>query len=95
MAELNDGEKAAKKRKGGDDVELQELEDAKENKKLETAEKLISFRVTDKPLLEGEAYEELKKKLRERKKALTCNPIFRLKSVSEIGEISGTYKTLI
>ena len=38
--------------------------------------------MSDKPLLDGEEYEELKRKLRERKKALSCNPIFRLKSVS-------------
>ena len=42
----------------------------------------LGRRLSDKPLLEGEEYEELKRKLRERKKALSCNPIFRLKSVS-------------
>ena len=51
-----------------------------EIQKLETS----AVKVTSKkPLLEGEEYEELKRRLRERKKALSCNPIFRLKAVGE------------
>jgi len=45
-------------------------------------------RISDKPLLEGEEYEDLKKRLRERKKALSCNPLFRLKSVGEDARVS-------
>ena len=69
LSELNDAEKAAKKvKKSSQDVKVEET-------KLEIPAK--------KPLLEGEEYEELKKRLRERKKALSCNPIFRLKTVGE------------
>ena len=69
LSELNDAEKAAKKvKKSSEDVKVEET-------KLEIPAK--------KPLLEGEEYEELKKRLRERKKALICNPIFRLKTVGE------------
>ena len=69
LSELNDAEKAAKKvKKSSEDVKIEET-------KLEIPAK--------KPLLEGEEYEELKKRLRERKKALSCNPIFRLKTVGE------------
>ena len=61
LSELNDAEKAAKKvKKSSQDVKVEEI-------KLEIPAK--------KPLLEGEEYEELKKRLRERKKALSCNPI--------------------
>ena len=70
ISELNDADKASKKVKKEETVE--------EVKQLETSVKL-----TSKPLLEGEEYEELKRKLRERKKALSCNPIFRLKAVGE------------
>ena len=69
ISELNDADKAAKKVKKDEKVDL-------EVKKLETSK-------TSKPLLEGEEYEELKRRLRERKKALSCNPIFRLKTVGE------------
>ena len=69
ISELNDADKAAKKIKKDEKVDL-------EVKKLETSK-------TSKPLLEGEEYEELKRRLRERKKALSCNPIFRLKTVGE------------
>ena len=69
LSELNDAEKAAKKvKKSSEDVKIEET-------KLEIPAK--------KPLLEGQEYEELKKRLRERKKALSCNPIFRLKTVGE------------
>ena len=69
LSELNDAEKAAKKvKKSSEDVKVEET-------KLEIPAK--------KPLLEGEEYEELKKRLRERKKASSCNPIFRLKTVGE------------
>jgi len=69
LSELNDAEKAAKKvKKSSEDVKIEET-------KLEIP--------AMKPLLEGEEYEELKKRLRERKKALSCNPIFRLKTVGE------------
>ena len=70
ISELNDADKASKKAKKEETVE--------EVKQLETSVKL-----TSKPLLEGEEYEELKRRLRERKKALSCNPIFRLKTVGE------------
>jgi len=70
ISELNDADKASKKVKKEETVE--------EVKQLETSVKL-----TSKPLLEGEEYEELKRRLRERKKALSCNPIFRLKTVGE------------
>ena len=75
ISELNDAEKAAKKIKKDEQAEDEKVE---EIKKLET-----SVKVTSKPLLEGEEYEELKRRLRERKKALSCNPIFRLKAVGE------------
>ena len=70
LSELNDAEKVAKKTKRGVDCE-------------KAVELVTSVKVTSKPLLEGEEYEELKRKLRERKKALSCNPIFRLKAVGE------------
>jgi len=75
ISELNDAEKASKKIKKDEQAEDEKVE---EIKKLET-----SVKVTSKPLLEGEEYEELKRRLRERKKALSCNPIFRLKAVGE------------
>ena len=75
ISELNDADKAAKKIKKDNKAEEEAVEEVK---KLETF-----ARVTSKPLLEGEEYEELKRRLRERKKALSCNPIFRLKTVGE------------
>ena len=75
ISELNDAEKAAKKiKKDEKDKKVEEIQ------KLETS----AVKVTSKkPLLEGEEYEELKRRLRERKKALSCNAIFRLKAVGE------------
>ena len=75
ISELNDADKAAKKIKKDNKAEEEAVEEVK---KLETF-----ARVTSKPLLEGEEYEELRRRLRERKKALSCNPIFRLKTVGE------------
>merc|ERR1719158_837519 len=45
-------------------------------------------RISDKPLLEGDEYEDLKKRLRERKKSLSCLPLFRMKSVGEDASLS-------
>jgi len=47
-----------------------------------------STRISDKPLLSGQDYEDLKKRLRERKKRLTCIPQFRLKSVGEEASVN-------
>jgi len=75
IAELNDEDK--KKRK------LAAEEKLEDNKVINTEK----IRLTDKPLLEGEDYEELKKRLKERKKALKCNPLFRLKSIGYDADI--------
>eukprot|EP00092_Neocalanus_flemingeri_P015543 GFUD01016825.1.p1 GENE.GFUD01016825.1~~GFUD01016825.1.p1 ORF type:complete len:643 (+),score=200.69 GFUD01016825.1:177-2105(+) len=97
VSELNDTEKiAAKKQKlenhGSDDVEDENentVKDVSKSSELVTKYTTNCFaRISDKPLLEGEEYEELKKRLRERKKALSCTPIFRLKSVGEDASIS-------
>ena len=98
VAELNDTEKiAAKKQKLEKNKSDDKLEDENENtvKDVSMSSELVTkyttncfARITDKPLLVGEEYEELKKRLRERKKALSCNPIFRMKSVGEDASIS-------
>jgi len=98
VAELNDTEKiAAKKQKLEKNKSEDKLEDENENtvKDVSMSSELVTkyttncfARITDKPLLVGEEYEELKKRLRERKKALSCNPIFRMKSVGEDASIS-------
>ena len=72
IAELNDEDK---KRRKNEEVDSKEEEG--EIKDINTE----NIRLTDKPRLEGEEYEELRKRLKERKKALTCNPLFRLKSI--------------
>eukprot|EP00090_Calanus_glacialis_P004236 TRINITY_DN13135_c0_g1_i1.p1 TRINITY_DN13135_c0_g1~~TRINITY_DN13135_c0_g1_i1.p1 ORF type:complete len:630 (-),score=236.77 TRINITY_DN13135_c0_g1_i1:28-1917(-) len=97
VSELNDSEKAAAKKQKVDCVKGDgKTEDENENKidvsksnELVTKYSSNSFtRISDKPLLEGEEYDELKKRLRERKKALSCLPLFRLKSVGEDASIS-------
>jgi len=98
VSELNDSEKSAAKKqkfKSEDKVEDENENNIDEDvvKSSELVTKYVGngfARITDKPLLEGEAYEELKKRLRERKKALSCNPIFRMKSVGEDASISLT-----
>ena len=98
VSELNDRENASKKQKTGEaKKEGIEPEDINENiiddnisKPGELVTKYASngfARISDKPLLEGEEYEELRKRLRERKKALSCLPLFRMKSVGEDASI--------
>ena len=90
VAELNDVQKdSAKKQKtAGPDG----AEDENENLKADivSAPELLTkyttnvFQaVSDKPKLEGAEYEELRRRLRERKKALACIPLFRLKAVGQ------------
>jgi len=98
VSELNDREKTFKKQKTGDNKNGTEPEDINENiiedniaKPGELVTKYASngfARISDKPLLEGEEYENLRKRLRERKKALSCLPLFRMKSVGEDASIS-------
>ena len=84
VAEINEAEKKKKKKLSEDHSDKDELnnhvDDIKKSSELVTKYNTNSFGdVSEKPKLEGEEYEELKKRLRERKKALSCNPLFRLK----------------
>lgn len=98
VSELNDKEKSSKKQKiVSEDIKDCKPEDENENtiKDIANTGELVtkyasnSFaRISDKPLLEGEEYEELRKRLRERKKALSCLPLFRMKSVGEDASLS-------
>jgi len=100
VSELNDREKTLKKQKTDDHKNGTEPEDINENiiednivKPGELVTKYATngfARISDKPLLEGEEYENLRKRLRERKKALSCLPLFRMKSVGEDASISLT-----
>jgi len=100
VSELNDREKTLKKQKTDDIKNGTEPEDINENiiedniaKPGELVTKYATngfARISDKPLLEGEEYENLRKRLRERKKALSCLPLFRMKSVGEDASISLT-----
>ena len=94
VAELNDAQKdSAKKQKTtGSEGSGPGTEDENENLKanIVSAPELVTkyttntFQaVSDKPKLEGEEYEELRRRLRERKKALACIPLFRLKAVGQ------------
>ena len=94
VAELNDVQKdSAKKQKTtGSEGSGPGTEDENENLKADivSAPELVTkyttntFQaVSDKPKLEGEEYEELRRRLRERKKALACIPLFRLKAVGQ------------
>jgi len=76
LAELNDEDKRKKNK-----VENTDGVDVKDDRTID------HVRLIDKPLLEGEEYEDLKKRLKERKKALTCNPLFRLKSIGYDADI--------
>jgi len=89
VAELNDVEKKNKKQKTASNTK-EDVEDENDNlaenvnKSGELVTKYSSNIlqvVSDKPKLEGADYEALKKRLRERKKALSCQPLFRLKAV--------------
>ena len=85
VAEINEAEKKKKKKLSDDHSDRDDLnnhvDDIKKSSELVTKYNTNSFGdVNEKPKLEGEEYEELKKRLRERKKALSCNPLFRLKS---------------
>jgi len=86
VAELNDVTKKSKKRKT--EKTKEEAEDENENIsapcKLVTKYNTNTFDgVSDRPKLEGAEYEDLKKRLRERKKAMSCLPLFRLKAVGK------------
>ena len=94
VAELNDVQKdSAKKQKTtGSESSRPKAEDENENLKsniisppeLVTKYTTNAFKaVSDKPQLEGEEYEDLRRRLRERKKALSCIPLFRLKAVGQ------------
>jgi len=82
VAKLNDDEK--------EDAKRPKLEEKAEDA---TERKVVNGRLTDKPLLEGEEYEELKKRLKERKKLLTQIPDFRLKSVGELANVEREKRT--
>ena len=92
VTELNDSEKLKKKKSNennsapGDNDNENNAES--ENNIIKSKELVTQYSsnnlvaVTDKkPKLEGEEYEELKRRLRERKKAVACTPLFRLKPV--------------
>ena len=85
VAELNDAEKLKKKKLSEDtnskgDENKNHVEDIAKSSELVTKYNTNNYgEVSEKPKLEGEEYEELKKRLRERKKSLSCNPLFRLK----------------
>ena len=93
VAELNDVEKKNKKQKTAsntkEDVDVEDENDNLADNVNKSGELVTKYSsntlqvVSDKPKLEGADYEALKKRLRERKKALSCNPIFRLKTVGE------------
>ena len=84
VAELNDAEKLKKKKLSEDtnskgDENKNHVEDIAKSSELVTKYNTNNYgEVSEKPKLEGEEYEELKKRLRERKKSLSCNPLFRL-----------------
>ena len=87
VAELNDAEKKAKvlKKEESDSIDKNENireDDIAESRKLVTKYSSNSCtEVADKPHLEGEEYEELRRRLRARKKSLASIPLFRLKAV--------------
>ena len=95
VAELNDVDKIKKKQKI-DEVPIEDSDENKNEKNIisKTAELVTKYSsnscssVSDKPKLEGEEYEQLKKRLRERKKALSCQPLFRLKPVGQDASLS-------
>ena len=93
VAELNDADKSKKKKKEdtatADDENDNSIDNITKSKELITKYSSNSCTaVTDKPMLEGDAYEELKKRLRERKKAMACIPLFRLKPVGQDASLS-------
>ena len=102
VAELNDVQKdSVKKQKKTSESEGSrpegEAEDENENLKanivpppeLVTKYSTNVFQaVSDKPQLEGQEYEDLRRRLRERKKALACIPLFRLKAVGQEAAVS-------
>jgi len=93
VAELNDADKSKKKKKEDtatvDDENDNSIDNITKSKELVTKYSSNSCTaVTDKPMLEGDAYEELKKRLRERKKAMACIPLFRLKPVGQDASLS-------
>jgi len=99
ISELNDFDKLKTKKlktesRSEDGEELGKNEDNENNeqtveiKYLETSKERDLNRLTEKPFLDGEEYEALKKRLRERKKALLCNPGFRLKDVGEDAKVA-------
>jgi len=94
VAELNDVEKKSIKKQKT--IAKEEKEDENDNPVADIAEphELVTKystntfnAVSDKPQLAGEEYSALKKRLRERKKALSCIPLFRLKAVGETASV--------
>jgi len=81
VAKLNDADKEEAKK-----PKLEENDNVEENK-------TENGRLSDKPLLEGEEYEKLRQRLKERKKALQCNPDFRLKTVGEMACVDRDKRT--
>ena len=99
VAELNDVQKdSAKKQKTTEsDSSSPGAEDENENLKaniISSPELVTKYStnvfqaVSDKPQLEGHEYEDLRRRLRERKKALACIPLFRLKAVGQEAAVS-------
>jgi len=95
VSELNDAEKAAAKRrrkaKEGGEEEEEEKEEKEGDGENNSVKELVTMerpRISDKPLLEGLEYEELRRRLRERKRALSCLPEFRLKAVGEAATVA-------
>jgi len=98
VSELNDIENTNKKQKTSEKVKVDgehntihenTCENITKPGELVTKYATNGFaRISDKPLLEGDEYEDLKKRLRERKKSLSCLPLFRMKSVGEDASLS-------
>ena len=92
VAEMNDEEGRTKKRKKvkkeNEDDKVDEDEEVQKSKKAKAPPRL-----TDKPLLSGSDYEELRAKLRARKKAFQQLPKFELKSVGFDASVENSEST--
>ena len=88
VAELNESEKKKHKVGAVSDINENGGETEKKSEKdagqLETSDKYgLLVGVSDKPRLEGEQFEQLRARLRARKKVLSCQPLFRLKAAGQ------------
>ena len=100
VASLNDQDRlGAKKAKLSSNVDnnsaklSSDVDNNTANASQDDVDKKKHPRYSDKPLLEGAEYEELKKRLKERKKSLQSNPEFRPKTVGEMASVTREKRT--